>query len=107
MSMAKGEEAADVLYGMDEESHEKIANNFWNARADLHKAGVAHGDMHGGNIFVDDDDDDLPVSILDLGLAQVSKLAALMEAFGGLSDEDYQLSSQLSRNYLPRNSSIS
>ena len=100
MSMAKGEEAADVLYGMDEESHETVANNFWNARADLHKAGIAHGDMHGGNIFVNTDEDDLPVSILDLGLAQVSKLAALQEAFGGLSDEDYQLSSQLSRNYL-------
>lgn len=100
MSMAKGEEAADVLYGMDEGSHEVVANNFWNARADLHKAGIAHGDMHGGNIFVDTDEEDLPVSILDLGLAQVSKLAALQEAFGGLSDEDYQLSSQLSRNYL-------
>ena len=27
-------------------------------------------------------------------------MAALMEAFGGLTEEDYQLSSQLSRNYL-------
>ena len=97
MSMAEGESAADVLYGIDEESHEEIADNFWNVRADLHKAGISHGDMHGGNIFVTEDN---KVNILDLGLAQVSKMAALMEAFGGLTEEDYQLSSQLSRNYL-------
>ena len=100
MSMANGEEAADVLYGMDEGSHEIVAGNFWNARADLHKAGIAHGDMHGGNVFVDQDDSDLPVTILDLGLAQVSKLAALQEAFGGVTEEDYQLSHHISRNNL-------
>ena len=52
MSMAEGESAADVLYGIDEVTHEQIADNFWNVRADLHKAGISHGDMHGGNIFV-------------------------------------------------------
>ena len=97
MSMAAGDSVSDVLYGIDEVTHETIADNFWNARADLHKAGISHGDMHGGNIFVDDENN---VSILDLGLAQVSSMAALMEAFAGLTEEDYQLSSQLSRNYL-------
>ena len=100
MSKATGSAVADVLYNTDEATHEQVADNFWDARADLHKAGIAHGDMHGGNVFVDEDDDDLPVTILDLGLAQVSKLAALMEGLGGLTNEDYQLSSQLSRNYL-------
>jgi hypothetical protein len=100
MSMAEGSDVADALYGVDEYTQEKVTGNFWDARADLHKAGIAHGDMHGGNVFVDLDDDDMPVSILDLGLAQVSKLAALMEGMGGLSEEDYQLSNLLSRNNL-------
>lgn len=100
MSMAEGEDVASALYGVDEVTQERVTDNFWDARADLHKAGIAHGDMHGGNVFVDLDDDDLPVNILDLGLAQVSKLAALQEAFGGVSEEDYQLSNQLSRNNL-------
>ena len=100
MSMAHGESVSDVLYGASEYTQQKVTDNFWDARADLHKAGIAHGDMHGGNVFVDQDESDLPVTILDLGLAQVSKLAALQEAFGGVSEEDYQLSHYVSRNNL-------
>ena len=46
----------------------------WRARASIHKAGVAHNDMHSGNIFIDIPEDgwdyDAPkIQILDLGLA--------------------------------------
>ena len=100
MSMATGEAIADALYRADEYTQEKVTDNVWNARADLHKAGIAHGDMHGGNIFVDLDEDEMPVTILDLGLAQVSRLAALMEGIAGLSEEDYQLSNLVTKNNL-------
>ena len=46
----------------------------------MHVRGIAHNDMHGGNIYVDEDDG----SVLDLGIAKVDKLAALMEAIGGV-----------------------
>ena len=65
--------------------------------ASIHKAGVAHNDMHSGNIFIDipedgwDYDASPKIQILDLGLARVDYMAALMEAIeryhpGGRSD---------------------
>ena len=44
----------------------------------MHKAGVSHNDLHGGNIYVDDD---RKANFLDLGLAKVDRLSALMEHF--------------------------
>jgi hypothetical protein len=57
----------------------KTGDAFWTARAKLHRAGVAHNDMHGGNIFVNSKGE---AKFVDLGLAQDSPKAALAEAMG-------------------------
>ena len=49
----------------------------------MHKQGIAHNDMHGGNVFYDQDSGDL--SVLDFGLASVCPIRALMEALGGMN----------------------
>ena len=96
MSQAKGSPLYNAL-GMDEETKDKMMRNFWRARGDLHKAGFSHNDMHGGNVFVDEETGE--VQIIDLGLAKDNKLSALMEGLGGLDFEegqDYQLTGDLS-----------
>ena len=101
MTQASGSQLFNVLDNLDEESRDKALRNFWRARGDLHKAGFSHNDMHGGNIFVDDDGE---VNIIDLGLAKDDPRSALMEALGGMDYEqgdDYQLSTQLSGPDLP------
>tara|TARA_R110002012_G_scaffold321996_1_gene553265 strand:- start:2916 stop:4862 length:1947 start_codon:yes stop_codon:yes gene_type:complete len=101
MTQAKGSQLANVLGDMDEETRDKALRNFWRARGDLHKAGFSHNDMHGGNIFVDDDGE---VNIIDLGLAKDNPRSALMEALGGMDyeqGEDYQLTSEVSGDEIP------
>ena len=93
MTRAKGRPLADEIDYMDEEQQEAMADEFWQIRQALHEAGFSHNDMHGGNIFVDDEGHP---SIIDLGLAKDDPLSALMEALGGADYEqgnDYQLSS--------------
>ena len=102
MTKAKGEPLFHAFWDMDEDVKEKVKRNFWKARADLHKAGISHNDMHGGNIFVDPDTGE--VNIIDLGLANTDPVSALMEALGGADFEegdDYQLAGQLSGASLP------
>ena len=52
---------------------------FWKARAGLHKAGIAHNDMHTDNVLIDDKG---VGKVVDLGFAQISRKAALSEALG-------------------------
>ena len=52
---------------------------YWKARADLHRMGVAHNDMHGGNVLVDEKGKG---RFVDMGLAQDNPKAALVEALG-------------------------
>ena len=101
MTQAKGSQLFNVLDNLDEESRDKALRNFWRARGDLHKAGFSHNDMHGGNIFVDDDGE---VNIIDLGLAKDDPRSALMEALGGMDyeqGEDTQLTGEVSGDELP------
>ena len=58
----------------------------------MHKAGVSHNDLHGGNIYVDDD---RKANFLDLGLAKVDRLSALMEALSSLNGNNYQLTMRM------------
>lgn len=52
------------------------------ARADLHRMGIAHGDMRGDNIFISDKGGKAQVKIVDFGFAQNNWKAALSEALG-------------------------
>lgn len=99
MSKASGRPIADIQYDWDENSEpfQEFVTKAWQARATMHLKGISHNDMHGGNIYVNDEDDG-HVTILDLGIAKVDKIAALMEAFGGVSGEDYQMTDVMSRS---------
>lgn len=57
----------------------KIADAYWVARANLHRLGIAHNDMHIDNVLVDRKG---KARFVDLGLAQDSPKAALAEAMG-------------------------
>lgn len=67
---------------------------YWTARAKIHRLGVAHNDAHGGNTMIDSKG---VARFVDLGLAQVSRKAALAEALGGASrtGADFQAERQL------------
>jgi serine/threonine protein kinase len=60
----------------------KISDAYWKARADLHRMGIAHNDMHIDNVFVDRKGKG---RFVDMGLAQESPKAALAEAIGAFS----------------------
>jgi len=73
MEFVAGKPLGDMV-----ESHENI-NKFWEARAALHREGIAHNDMHPGNVIIQDNG---KAKFVDLGLAQDSPKAALSEAMG-------------------------
>jgi hypothetical protein len=88
MSRMKGIPFADAEDELTPEDIQQFVQKLHNARGKMHMAGISHNDMHGGNVFIDDEGNP---SILDLGLASDDPLTALMEAIGGISGEDYQL----------------
>ena len=55
------------------------ADAYWKARADLHRLGIAHNDMHGYNVLVDKRGKG---RFVDMGQAQDNPKAALAEALG-------------------------
>lgn len=102
MSRADGRPAYDMMDDFDDETREKAIRSFWKARQSFHEAGYSHNDMHGGNIFVNDDGE---ASIIDLGLAKDNPVSALMEALGGTDfeqGEDYQMSHHFGTAYIPQ-----
>lgn len=101
MTRAMGQPLYEASYDMDDETRTEMLPKFWKLRAALHEAGFSHNDMHGGNIFVDDEGNP---SIIDLGLAKDDPLSALMEAIGGASYEqgnDWQLSREVGGSSIP------
>jgi hypothetical protein len=56
-----------------------VADAYWEARAKLHRMGIAHNDMHIENVFIDRKGTG---RFVDMGLAQDSPKAALAEAMG-------------------------
>jgi hypothetical protein len=55
--------------------------------------GVAHNDMHMGNVLYDQSNKKL--NVIDFGLAQLGPKAALIEALGGWYGGDWQAASKL------------
>ena len=90
MSKVSGYPYADMEDMMTDEEKQKFVQKLWNARGQMHKLGISHNDMHGGNFFVDDNGNP---GILDLGLADDDPLTALMEGIGGATGTDFQLQS--------------
>ena len=84
MSKAKGGPLFSMWDELTPEAQEKAKRQFWEARGQLHQAGISHNDMHDGNIFVDEEGN---VQIIDLGLANDNPLSALMEGMGGMDYE--------------------
>jgi hypothetical protein len=60
----------------------KVADAYWTARAQLHRMGIAHNDMHIENVLVDKNGKG---RFVDMGLAQDNPKAALSEAMGAFS----------------------
>jgi hypothetical protein len=65
----------------------KVADAYWKARADLHRMGIAHNDMHIENVLVDKNGIG---RFVDMGLAQGMPKAALSEAMGAFIYEKPQ-----------------
>ena len=57
----------------------KVADAYWKARADLHRMGIAHNDMHIDNVLIDRKGKG---RFVDMGLAQDNPKAAFAEAMG-------------------------
>ena len=83
MTAAKGEELASYPYADDDEVQHNITKKMHQLRRDMHKQGIAHNDMHEGNVFYDEDADQM--HLLDFGLAHVSPIRALLEGLGGIN----------------------
>ena len=94
-------------YEMDENGDSPmgdIARKIWQLRGQLHRKGFSHNDLHGGNIYIDENKN---LSFLDLGLAQDDPLSALVEGTGGVGlkdflDGDGQLADEGQWKNLPR-----
>ena len=86
MEAAAGEPAGNFAWAKeDEENRKKIASEYIRVRSQIHMKGVAHNDMHSNNFFFDSKTG--KGSLIDLGLAQVSYRAALVEALGTFSSD--------------------
>ena len=57
----------------------RVADAYWTARANLHRMGIAHNDMHTDNVLIDRKGKG---RFVDMGLAQDNPKAALSEAMG-------------------------
>ena len=100
MSLARGGPIYDATMSFDEITHETVAQDFWQKMIAMHKMGISHNDLHGGNVFYDDETGE--INILDLGLADTDSITALYEALGSQSGENYQLTAELSLDFLPQ-----
>tara|TARA_R110002012_G_scaffold293438_1_gene489126 strand:- start:811 stop:3468 length:2658 start_codon:yes stop_codon:yes gene_type:complete len=113
MDLAPGEELGDMgvltedggILAQDQDLREEMIRQFWDVKGQMHKAGVAHNDLHGGNIKYDEDND--MMHIIDMGLAEVDTLAAFREAMGGYAGGDGQTNSPERWQSLGRDSNIS
>ena len=83
MTAAKGQELHDIPFMDGDEQQHEMTKKIHQLRGDMRKQGIAHNDMHGGNMFYDEDSDEL--SMLDFGLSSVSPMRALLEGLGGLN----------------------
>ena len=72
--------------------NDKFVDDLLKARKAIHMRGVAHNDMHMGNVLYDRSNKKL--NVIDFGLAQIGPKAALVEALGGWNGKDFQAASK-------------
>ena len=104
MQKMPGQDVPDDVDTWKQENPRAV-RNYWNGLADIHKAGVRHGDMHYGNIKHNWEDDS--VNFLDFGESTINPEGALEEAVGhykGLeedmsTDVEQDIFDILSENY--------
>jgi predicted unusual protein kinase regulating ubiquinone biosynthesis (AarF/ABC1/UbiB family) len=84
---------------MGRDNKDQLTDDLLKARKAIHMRGVAHNDMHGGNVLYDDAKKKL--NVIDFGLAQISPKAALIEALGGWNARDFQAASMMYRGNGP------
>jgi hypothetical protein len=91
MTAVPGEMIGKVREPDDKIGGQRVADAYWKARAELHKAGIAHNDMHIGNVLVDSSGKG---RFVDFGLSVISPKAAFAEAMGAFAqggNGDYQV----------------
>lgn len=88
MGKVPGKDLFSFSQPYDKVNGVEIATAFWKARKEIHKLGIAHNDMHPGNILIDDSG---KVRFVDFGLAQNNKKAAFAEAVGAVTKSDWQV----------------
>jgi hypothetical protein len=74
-----GRRAGDAPIG---KTGKVVSDAYWEARAKLHRMGIAHNDMHIENVFVDRKGNG---RFVDMGMAQDNPKAALAEAMGAFT----------------------
>ena len=80
MSEMKGASVHSQIANMSAKAKQDAFDGLLKSRAKVHRAGVAHNDMHMGNVLWDSKTKTM--NILDLGLARIDERAALIEALG-------------------------
>lgn len=88
IARAKGESMMGLYLDKDYETRAAVVDNYIRARKDIHLNGVAHNDMHSGNIFYSERSnafqyprgEKATMQVIDFGLAQIGYRAALLEA---------------------------
>jgi hypothetical protein len=85
---ARGDSMAATYIDNDYESRAGVVDKYIQARRDIHLRGVAHNDMHAGNVFYAERSmaferpraEKGTMQVIDFGLAQIGYRAALLEA---------------------------
>ena len=82
MTLVPGETIGRTREPDDRIGGQRVADAYWRARAQLHRAGVAHNDMHIENVLVDGKGKG---RFVDFGMSHDNVKAALAEALGAFS----------------------
>jgi tRNA A-37 threonylcarbamoyl transferase component Bud32 len=88
MERAPGDKWGKQLYSATKAEKEKMMDAYLGIRAKLHQQGIAHNDMHGGNVFYDPKTG--KAMLIDMGLAQMGYKPALIEALAAFNGKDFQ-----------------
>lgn len=107
---AKGESLMGLYLDKDYETRAAVVDNYIRARKDIHLNGVAHNDMHSGNVFYSERSnafqyprgEKATMQVIDFGLAQIGYRAALLEALH-TTRNDFQ-STDFLNTYAPKKS---